>query len=467
VRLMTIPDVDPDSFTYLNPPQGYLMRPSLLHFAPGGTVIVAQNGIAQITGGAGTKSQTSAPSTYNYLVTTVAGSPLAYETGMGPGHFDQPQNGGQLRDISPITCQINYQGASNTEPIGMLLPYDIEWESIWYVYTGYGWSQEAGAIIQYPMGQIPKGECASCMLIRPSLAAQATTGPGYFFVVRLNIPEKSSASDTQLAQTFLTNLAQGKVHICGLSTAAQGGAILRKGSTNSVYLTAGMGYPQQVPFNPSDASLAYPPFSETMLGATITLGNLTPFQKSQLLGINLPTNVGVLYDPTSRVEGSIMVSDQFYSYGMGGGPYYYSVCSPYLDISQMLGSFMNYVSMCNYTALTSSLLSQIQSVLAQTVINWVAAFFGKPLIVEESIATLLVLIGQGKTYELLNNFGIAGASSTYTIPNALSLLSPQGRALLKMFLYGPCSMTQVPVYYKAGSMSFAQMPGWPLSTVAL
>ncbi len=469
VHTMTIPDLDPGSFNYLKVPQGYLMRPSTLTFAPGGSVLVPTTGIGQITSKAGVTPVISNPVTYNYVVN----DSLAYETGIGPGGFNQPKTGAQLRDISPFECQISYQSASLTAPVGTLFPYDIATESIWYVYTGYGWSESQGKIIQYPMGQIPTGKCATCLCIRPSIASVKTNGPARLLILRLSINEEASDTSRQSAQMFITRLLTGQVSIYGIANAPSNGVILRKSNedsfvlkTGSSFLSSGIVYPVLTSFSFTDALVKYPPLSKTVWGASVMADNLTPSQKSAILGMDLPSTIGVLYDSVTKITARIMVSDIFYSYGMGSGPFYYSVTPPYLDVAQMLGSLISYIGLCNFAAFDQSVFTQIQKILPQTVMNWVSAYYGNPLAVQDSIATFLVLIGQGKISDVLENFGTSG-STPYAISNPVSLLSSQGHAFLKMLLYGPCSMSQVPIYYKGGGMSFQQVPGWPPVTVRL
>ena len=165
VRTMTIPDIDPQSFNFLKPPLGYTLRPSTIVFNQNFPFFVQKNGIAQRTkSSTGSLSDSSNPCTYNYIFNGTS----AFETGMGPGNFDQPQSMGAIRDISPVECQIYYENAQTTTPLGVLFPFDIPGESLWYVYGGYGWSEAQKKIVQYPSGHIKVGQCASCFLIRPS-----------------------------------------------------------------------------------------------------------------------------------------------------------------------------------------------------------------------------------------------------------------------------------------------------------
>lgn len=465
VCTMVVPDVDPGSFTYLQPPMGYQMRPSVLQ-CNATSVPISAEGMAQITSKATAKVQTSNPVTYNYVINGTA----AYETGVGPGNFNQPANAAQLRDISPVECQIYYQGAASTAPLGTLFPYDIAWESVWYFYTGYGWSASQNQIVQNPCGQIAPDECASCFIIRPSLAQVQATGPARLLVMRLNILGNSEQAQAQ-AQQFFKNMMAGNVGVYGLSSRPQGGMVLRKDNANNFplqnsiqFLTGGAIYPSLVRFGINDSPVQYPPLSETYFGSSVTLNALTSSQKSFILGMELPDMIGLLYDPSTAVSGYVVASDLFTSYGMGSGPFCYSVGAPYLDIAQILSALISYAGMCNYSLLTESVFTQIQSVLAQTAVTWVSNYFGNPTQVEDSLATLLVYIAEGKITELTAAFSQPTPS---LLPGAVQRLSAQGIAFLKLLLYGPCSMSQVPVYYKAGTMSFEMVPGWPAVTTYL
>lgn len=461
---MTIPDIDPQSFNYLTPPSDCSMRPSAIVFANGTSIPIESYGISQITTTAAASSATSQtpavkpsqPSTYNY----VFNGAKAFETGMGPGMCDQPTSIDVLRDISPVECQIYYQNAANSFPLieelpnltATFFPYDRTGESLWYVYAGYGWSQEQKQIIQNPCGQIPIGQCASCFIIRPSQQSFKNNAvAGRFYVVRLSVSEQSNATDQQRAKTFLTNLVTGKLSVMGLL------------SSQTIFAE------QEQPFIPGAPLLMYPPLSATPLSATVTINTLTTTQKAALLGTVLPDSVDLLSDAQTNVSGYIMASDIFFPYGQGVGPYGYSTQSPYLDVSQMISFLESYAALVNFSASGTSLLEgnqQIGGILGQTVLQWLQTYSQNPDAVKKSIATFLFLLAQGNTTELLAQFG-QGQSTPYFDSKALSKLSPQGAAFLKLFLYGPCSMTHNPTYYYAGSSYFAVPNSFPPVSVFL
>jgi hypothetical protein len=460
-RVITIPDLDPLSFNYLNIPQGYSIRPSHLVFGTSQKVIIPAVGIAQVSD---PKKNSSTPVTMNYVL--LNDSPTgAFETGVGPGYFEQPQTPTVIRDITPVQCQIYNQPANQAAQIGQLLAQPLPWQSVWCAYQGYGWSQAQQKIIETPMWQIPAGANDSCFLIRPSQTAFAKNGPARFFMVRMTVPEQPSATDIQNAQAFLSKLMTGKLTIKGLSPAV-GGPLITQANGGSVTLVNGQYFSSQTSFSAGQPFVSYPPLSDTYLGSTISLSSLTVSKKAELLGLELPDTVGMLEDPTTGVQGYLLVSDVFTPYGEGGGPVFYLINPPYLDLSQMLGTLSNYASLCNYQSLTSDIFNQlVQSFLPQTVQQWVQGYLRNPAQVEDSIASFVVLLGKGDVNKLTQAF--TASSSFYVEAGAQKQLSPQGNALLKMLLYGPCSVSQAPIYHKTGSSFMSAQSGWPAVSLNL
>lgn len=460
-RVITIPDLDPLSFNYLNMPQGYSIRPSTLVFGSSQKVLIPAEGMAQVND---PKKKTSSPVTMNYVL--LNDSPTgAFETGVGPGYFEQPQTANVIRDITPVECQIYNQPASQAAGIGQLLAQSVPWQSVWFAYQGYGWSQAQQKVIETPMWQIPVGANASCFLIRPSQAFFAKNGPARLFMVRMTVPEQPSATDTQNAQAFLSKLMTGKLTIKGLSPTT-GGPLITQANVGSVKLVNGQYFPSMTSYIPGQSFVSYPPLSDTYLGSTISISSLTTSKKAELLGLELPTNVGMLEDPTTGVQGYLLVTDLLTPYGEGGGPVFYLVNPSYMDLSQMLGTLSNYASLCNYQAMTPDVFNQlVQSFLPQTVEQWVQGYLRNPLQVEDSIASFLVLLGKGDVNKLTQAF--TSGPTFYVEQGAKKQLSPQGNALLKMLLYGPCSVSQAPMYNKIGSSFMSAQSGWPAVSLNL
>ncbi len=461
-RDFLITDLDPQSFNFFSIPQGFTIRPSNLVFYPNQSqqtsVIIPATGIAQITD---VKKNLSSPACVNYVVNATTG----FETGMGPGNFDQPQTVEELRDISPLECQIYNQPASEAAPIGQLMPQQFPWQSVWCVYEEYGWSQSNGSVIKMPMWQIPSGANAAAYLIRPSIARMKSKGPARLIMVRLSLPEKASQTDAQKAQQFLTKLVEGKLYVRALATGAQGTLITQENAKN-VMMPTTMPVSGFTMFNQTASFPAYPPVSQTYLGSSFQLNMLSAEKKAELLSLDLSDDIGMLEDPSTGVRGYIMVTDVLTPYGMGAGPCYYLVSPTYVDISQMIGSLANYAVMCNYQGITSSVFTQlVKTFLPQTVQEWVSGYTRSPLNVQDSIASFLVLLGSGNTTKLTQAF--TSGKSFYIDSRAESKLSPQGNALLKMLLYGPCSISQLPTYYKNGSAFTYQQSGWPAVTLWL
>ncbi len=508
-RTMIIPDLDGPiqdqttgnsllSFNYLKAQNGYTIRSddSQLGFATG-TIIVAPEGIAQSTGTK--KKPSSNPCTYNYVVNGSG----AFETGLGPGNFDQPQITAQLRDISPMECQFYNESASQTDPIGTLQPYDIQWQSVWYVYSGYGWSEEAQGIVQYPCGIVGRGQCVSTLMIRPSASSVKAAGPARLYMVRLNVPENVSGNLLTDAQNFLQSLVAGGTNgipnlsiaglFCGpgnqtfltqsiispmqigdiagsvMSQAATANAALAQLMNGRSYLQT---YPGLQQYQPGSPIPVYPPLSKTYLGQeTISPQMLTAYDRSQILGTELPDSVGLISDlPRSRITGYVLTSDLFYPYGMSSGPFYYLTPAPYLDLSQLYSAVFNYAAMTGYQGISSAAaMDALENVLTTTILGWVTDYVGKPEAIKENIALLLVLLAQQNTNQVNACFGgsefVLNPVTSPAISDPVSKLSAQGQAFLKMLLYGPVSVSQLPVYNKVGSMYFSLQPGWPAVTL--
>jgi|GEM_PF-3439011 len=462
IRALTISDLDPYSFNYLTVPQGYSIRPSTLVFGSSQKVIIPKEGIGQITD---SSKGTSSPVTTNYVL--LNDSPTgAFETGIGPGNFEQPQTADVIRDISPVECQIYNQPADQAVPIGSLMAQSLPWQSVWCAYQGNAWSQEKKQVISKPVWQIPAGANASCFLIRPSQTFFAQNGPARFFMVRITVPESPSGNDIKNAQSFLLKLMAGKLTIKGLSPIKIGGPLITQTNVGSVTLANGQYFSSQSFFAPTDSFVAYPPLSDTYLGSTLSLSSLTVSKKAELLGLELPSDVGMLEDPTTGVTGYLLLTDLLTPYGTGSGPFFYLINSPYIDLSQMLGTLSNYASLCNYQALTGTVFNQlVQTFLPKTVKQWIGGYMRNPTGVENSIASFLVLLGSGDIGKLTQAF--TSDPSFYVQAGAKKLLSPQGNALLKMFLYGPCSVSQAPTYHKAGSSFMSAQAGWPAVSLSL
>ena len=462
-RTFSITDIDPASFNFLSIPQGFSIRPSKLTFFSGSSkpvdVLIPATGIAQVTD---PKTKAATAVCVNYVVNGTN----AFETGMSPGNFDQPQTVDELRDISPLECLVYNQSPATASPIGQLLAQPLPWQSTWMVYEEYGWSQAQQAVIQTPIWQIPAGASTSCFIIRPSIARMKSKGPARIFIVRLGISEKPSAKDAQNAQQFLRKLLAGKLYIKALATGPTGTLIMQANAA-SIKMPTGLPVAGQTMFDPKGDFVAYPPLDQTLLGSKLQLNTLSVERKVQLLNTDLFDDIGVLEDPATGVKGVILVSDVFTPYGTGASSSSYYLLSPaYVDIGQLVGSLANYAVLCNYQGINASILNTlVQTFLPQTIQSWVSGYLRTPLDVQESIASFLVLLGSGDTKKLTQAFG--SSKDFYVDSRAEAKLSPQGNALLKMLLYGPCSISQLPVYHKIGSAFMTEQPGWPTVTVRL
>lgn len=379
--------LEPQSFNYLTDVGVYQIRPNtnVLNFGQYGSVVVAQEGMGQVTStegqAPGTQPSTSAVP-YNYEIY----GQTAFESGMGPGNFAQPTSGA-MRSITPMPCYIWNQSANFSQATysDTLVPVVLPSESLWLLYTGPGWNATTQQLEQPFMGVIPSGQTVEAFLIRPRLQDSV----GRLYLVRL------MTKDQKRAQSFLQSIANGTLKI---------------------------------------PRLKYDP-------ALLTPKNIMALQQS------VPDTLGIVQDAYGT-QGYVMLEDVFLPYGLGSGPFYYSVPAPNYDVSQMFSTFTFLQTFSN-----SNQIQQMATALQNALTNWIQTYFTDPASVQASM----------KQFLLAN-----GATNCVAIAkDGTKTLTPVGQTALNMMLYGPASITQLPICAMPGQNYQTQMPdGFPTSFVS-
>lgn len=385
-KQMTI-GLEPQTFNYLTDVGTYHIRPNtgVLNFGTYGSVVVGQTGIGQVVSTQG--QPTNAPaSTTAVPYNYEIFEKTAFESGMSPGNFAQPTNGA-MRSITPMPCYIWNQpaDASQATYANTLVPVALPSQSLWLLYTGPGWNAVTQQVEQPFMGVIPSGQVVEAFLIRPRVQDYTAR----LYLVRL------LTVDTERAQAFLKSIANGTLTV---------------------------------------PRLKYDP-------TLLTPKSLNGLQQSA------PDTLGMLQDEQGT-QGYIMLEDVFSPFGLGSGPFYYSVPASNYDVSQMFSTF-SFLQ----TFASSSQMQQMATALQNALTNWIQTYFSDPASVQASMQQFL-----------LDN----GASNcVVTGKDGKKSLTAVGQTALNMMLYGPASITQLPLCSMPGQNYQNQKPdGFPTSFVS-
>lgn len=384
-------NLEPQSFNYLTDVVAHPIRANTgsFNFGSYGSVALAQIGLGQPDTSATSSSGVKPPAgaaPYNYEIYGT----IAFESGMGPGKFAQPTTGA-MRSITPMLCYIwnqtaDYSQASYSQT---LVPTQIMSESLWLLYTGPGWNSNTKQVEQPFMGQVPYGQLVEAVLIRPQLKDYF----GRLYLVRLN------TTDATKVQAFLQSIVNGTLTI------------------------------PQLKIDPT------------------VLAQQTVASMTKVYAGFLPDTLGLLQD-SQGTQGYVMLEDAFLPYGLGSGPFYYSVPAPNYDVGQMFSTFSFLQAFTNSDKM-NQLITNFQAAITQ----WIQGYPTDPASVQEDM----------KQFLLAN-----GASNCVSVDkNGNKSLTTVGITVLNMMLYGPASITQLPICYQAGQNYQTQAPdGFPTSSVS-
>lgn len=378
-NLITVP-VEANTFNALSSTEENPLRPSVLVLNGYNVILPAVGlGTTVTTDSSDPKAQSVAqPTRYNYQITPSS----AIETGLFPGNYKNPQQQSQLRDITPITCQIwNQAVVSDVGSVWNLMPLDLPQQSLWFIYTGPGIDKN-GNFVNMPIGPIPYGKCVNLTLLRPSASQQLAK----LFLVRVNM----NASNESEIVTFLTQLAHTKIP------------------------------PLTVPAPSS---------------------KFIQLAENMLLTEKLPDSVGFLNNGAG-LQGVIVGTDIFASYGAtSNGPFYYSVTAPQFAIASVQSCF---------TQVIDNLTTQETKNLNIYIQDWVINYHQYPDQVRQSVEKFLIENG----------------SKSIIIKNGdEERLSKSGYALLNTLLYGPVSISRMPIFYPIMQKTSLTLPA-PWATAA-
>ena len=284
-KLVKVP-VEAGTFNALASTSSNPLRPSVLRLN-GQDIAIGVTGLGtSTTSGKGKGASTvSKPTRYNYQITSSGG----IETGLFPGNFKQPTSSTQLRDITPIDCQIwNELLATPEGTTWKLKPADMPGQPLWFMYTGQALNNE-GAIVDTPIGHIPEGKCVALTLLRPPVAQ----GISKLYMARIN------TTDTTAATNFLTELSHANLPAYNVPS-------------------------------PSKKFIEH--------------------AEKTILTEKLPENVGYLHSKEG-IKGVIVGMDIFASYGAASmGPYYYTIPAPQYAISSVQATFTQCIDNLTATA---------------------------------------------------------------------------------------------------------------------
>lgn len=277
--------VEADTFNALSSTSKNPLRPSVL-VLNGQSITIGETGLGTSTStgqGVNTK-KTISPTRYNYQITSSGG----IETGLFPGNFRGPgvdlSSGtavkvtAKLRDITPMECQIWNQFTTTEEGSAWnLMPFGMPGQPLWFMYTGQA-INNAGDVVDAPIGHIPEGKCVVLTLLRPSVSQQIAK----LYIIRINTTDQAAAAD------FLNYLARTKLPTYNVQ-----------------------------------------PPSEKFI----------ELSEKTILTEKLPEDVGYLHS-ANGLKGVLVGMDIFASYGAASiGPYYYAVPAPEYSIASVQAVF--------------------------------------------------------------------------------------------------------------------------------
>lgn len=155
--------------------------------------------------------------------------------------------------------------------------------------------------------------------------------------------------------------------------------------------------------------------------------------KAQLLKTKLPDKIGTI--TAQGLTGVIVGTDIFTSYGLASsGPFYYSVPIPSFAVGNVYSTFLQGLNPLNPAA---------QIDLLKNIKIWVNQYKIDPVGTRENV----------EKYIIQN-----GVSQLITVNGAHSSLNLQGLSFLSTCMYGPTSISRMPVLYQTVSSSSGATP---------
>lgn len=167
---------------------------------------------------------------------------------------------------------------------------------------------------------------------------------------------------------------------------------------------------------------------------------MTDKDKSKLLITKLPDRVGEI--TAHGVTGVIIGTDLFTPYGLASsGPFYYSVPTPSFAVGNVYSTFLQGLQ---------PLTKDAQTALLQNIKKWVNQYQTDPVGAREAVEQYLIQ---------------NGVPQIVTTHGTTSGLNSQGLLFLSTIMYGPTSISRMPVLYQGASISSDTVPqDWANST---
>lgn len=158
----------------------------------------------------------------------------------------------------------------------------------------------------------------------------------------------------------------------------------------------------------------------------------------------LPDTRGIIADNDSGVTGMFILKDILRTTGIGSGPFYYTIPPAYLVLTQLANVVGSYLP---------ENVDSSPAALKDTILSWISYFV--------------------KNKAAINALGITDATSEklqQAVPELTNYLQTNGsdstkknlNGALYNLLYGPTSLTHLPIIWQAGGNSFTSQPSnWP------
>jgi hypothetical protein len=397
---VTVP-VESNSFNALKSTKTNALRPSTLNLG-GTSITVGAKGLgSEVTGT--DKKATVYPSRYNYEIRS---SGAAIETGLAPGNFKQP--GSKL--------------VAGTSTVPGAVPISLGAATSWGNST-----QQSVVPIPALIRDITPMECN--IWNQPGGSTAQSTGP-----VGLDLPYQplwfaytgqAISSSGDLIDFPVGTIAPGKC----LSVSLIRPPVSQKMARLYILRLNTTDQNQARSFLNALLKIQLPKY-EVKTPAAV----LTAQAKDTLLLTKLPDNIG--YVSASGLTGIIMGTDIFTSYGLDSvGPYYYSVPPPMFAVNNVMSTFIQ--SLTNLT-------TKAQAALWINLQKWVQNYHTDSLTVRNEVETFLIQNGPLST--MVTKKGDSG------------YLTKTGLAVLSTALYGPTSISRMPIWYSTMTIGSITAP---------
>lgn len=166
---------------------------------------------------------------------------------------------------------------------------------------------------------------------------------------------------------------------------------------------------------------------------------------ANLLSHQLPNNFGLMVD-SNGTQGYLLLEDTFTPFASPmAGPFYYSIPTPNYDLSQMLTTFQ-FLQNSGGTKKLEAIAKSLQ----QAIPTWVQDFMQNPQSAQKAISDFIIANGSP-------NCLVKRSDGSIT-------LNAHGNMAVDALIYGPASISQLPLCYLPGQYLSTNPSGDYLST---